>query len=220
VVNPPHLALFDIDGTLCDSQAAEDACFVQAVHKVMGIVIDDTDWSRFQTTTTRGILTELSAENTSAPTRIAETEAHFVALLREAQPTHPGDFQEIPGAQAFLAQLEADPAWQVGIATGGVAEEARFKLACCGLDLDAYPHATSSDALSREAIMQLATARAGCPLSRTIYFGDNSWDVRATERLGIPLIGIGHKTAKLQALGVRHTFRDYRDPDSILAAMG
>jgi hypothetical protein len=43
--------------------------------------------------------------------------------------------------------------------------------------------------------------------------------VIVSRRLGIRMIGIGRRHEKLRELGVPHVFRDYTDPDAILAVL-
>jgi hypothetical protein len=41
----PGLAVFDIDGTLCDTNAVDDSCFVQAVGEFLQVDSSQLDWS-------------------------------------------------------------------------------------------------------------------------------------------------------------------------------
>jgi len=78
---------------------------------------------------------------------------------------------------------------------------------------------TSSDAGGRRDIINIAAQRAGFDLSSVVYFGDAPWDVRASNALGIPMIGIGRRHEKLRTFGLRHVFRDYSEPDKIIDAL-
>lgn len=73
--------------------------------------------------------------------------------------------------------------------------------------------------LPRDLAPSLAATRAGSPLEGAVYFGDAPWDVIVSRRLGIRMIGIGRRHEKLRELGVPHVFRDYTDPDAILAVL-
>ena len=78
---------------------------------------------------------------------------------------------------------------------------------------------TSSDFPVREKVIRLAAHRAGCRLSSVVYFGDASWDIRASQNMGIPLIGIGHN-ADLFAQHERiDYFRDFSEPEKVLKAL-
>jgi hypothetical protein len=65
----------------------------------------------------------------------------------------------------------------------------------------------------------LAASRAGFALSSVVYFGDAPWDVRVTEMLQIPMIGIGRRFEELRSLGLPHVFRDYSNPDAIIEVL-
>jgi beta-phosphoglucomutase-like phosphatase (HAD superfamily) len=143
----------------------------------------------------------------------------FASSLELEQPKYPGDFSPLPGAIEFLLRLRSELRCDVAIATGCFELSARFKLRCCGINLDTVPHATSSDTPSRGEIIALAASRAGYALSNALYFADGPWDVQASKRLGIPMIGIGRRYQELTALGLEHVFRDYTEPERILAAV-
>lgn len=49
--------MFDIDGTLIESDDFDSECFTEAVKEVTGFDID-TDWSRYEHVTDAGILNE------------------------------------------------------------------------------------------------------------------------------------------------------------------
>jgi beta-phosphoglucomutase-like phosphatase (HAD superfamily) len=213
------LAVFDNDGTICDTQEVEGRCFARAIAEVIGRSLPTTDWSAYEETTCAAIARELLAGDRAARTTEAAIERAFVRLLVAERPSFPGDFCPLRGAISFIQRLKADRICAVAIATGCFAASARFKLQCCGITLDDYPHATSSDTSRRSDIIRLSAARAGFDLSSVIYFGDAPWDVRASHVLGIPMIGIGRRWEHLRTLGIRHAFRDYTDADAIIRAM-
>lgn len=212
------LAIFDNDGTLCDSQAAEIVCYTRAVEAVTGRTLTADDWAAFHEPTSAAMARHLLEGDEAAAAKEEAIKREFLRLL-EAERVHcPGDFTPIPGAVEFLARVREEVC-PVAIATGCFDATARFKLACCGIALEAYPHATSSDAPRRRDIIPMAAARAGHELASVVYFGDAPWDVRVTGLLGIPMIGIGRRYEHLRELGVPHTFRDYSEPDRILEVL-
>jgi phosphoglycolate phosphatase-like HAD superfamily hydrolase len=213
------LAIFDNDGTLCDSQEVEGVCYARAIEHVTGKSLSTLDWTTYDEPTSTAIVRDLLAGDAASERKEAEIEREFVRLLEEERPKFPGDFCPLPGAVEFIERLQRDRICSVAIATGCFDASARFKLQCCGLALDAFPYATSSDAPRRRDIIPLAASRAGFDLASVIYFGDGLWDVRVSRILGIRMIGIGRRHEQLRALGVEHTFRDYSDPDRIIEIM-
>ena len=212
------LAIFDIDGTICDTQAVEGRCYALAIEHVTGLRLSTHDWSVYDEPTSAGIVRQMLAGDISLKEKEERIKHEFCRLLRNERPSHPGDFSPISGAVEFIDRLQ-EQSFHVAIATGGFDIEAQFKLECCGIDVGAFPHATSSDASCRSDIIALAALRAGFELTSVVYFGDAPWDVKACAKIGIPMIGIGRRHEKLRSLGVQNTFRDYSEPDRIMSAL-
>jgi phosphoglycolate phosphatase-like HAD superfamily hydrolase len=213
-----RLVIFDNDGTLCDTQEVEGRCYALAIERVTGLSLSSADWSTYDEPTSAAIVRQLLAADAASAHKEERIKEEFCRLLRQERALFPRDFSPLAGALEFIEELRAHGT-RVAIATGGFDDEARFKLECCGICIDAFPHATSSDTPRRGDIIALAAQRAGCELSRAVYFGDGPWDVRACARLSIPMIGIGRRHEQLRSVGVRYTFRDYRNPEAILAAL-
>lgn len=213
-----HLILFDIDGTLVDSQEFDSELYVQAVGEVLEIEIGD-DWSVYRNVTDGGILDEIidKAGLKAGRLRIhSEVKAVFAGLVSEHLDEGGGRLPEIEGAGAFLAELKSIPEVSMALATGGWEETARMKLRAAGLDRYSIPLASGSDAFTRTEIMQIAEKRAlGSQeaVSRT-YFGDGIWDKQASEELGYEFIAIGDK--------VQHhaEYPDFREKAVILRRLG
>jgi beta-phosphoglucomutase-like phosphatase (HAD superfamily) len=177
------------------------------------------DWTNYDEPTSSAIVRKLLAGDPRAVVQEERIKREFVRLLEEAYPKYPGDFTPLPGAVQFINRLMEEKVCSVAIATGCFDTSARFKLHCCGVALDHFPHATASDTPRRRDIILLAAARAGVELSSVVYFGDAEWDVRVSRFLGIPMIGIGRRIEKLRSLGIQHVFRDYADADAIIRAV-
>jgi len=212
------LAIFDNDGTICDTQDVEGRCYAESIRRVLGRSLPTLDWTQYPEPTSRAIVQALLAGDPKAEEKEAQIKAEFCRLLREEQAKFPGDFSPILGAVEFLAQLERNRI-RIAIATGCFDASAEFKLQCCGVELRRYPHATASDTPRRAEVIRLAAQRAGFDLNHVIYFGDAPWDVRASAALNIPMIGIGRRCGQLRELGLTHVFRDFTRADTILEVM-
>jgi len=213
------LSVFDIDGTICDTQDVEGRCYALAIERVTGMSLATLDWTAYDEPTSSAIVRQLLAGDSAAQQKEDQIKSEFHRLLQEEQPHFPGDFTAIAGAIEFLERLSEEKVCDIAIATGCFDITARFKLDCCGIALERFPHATSSDASGRRDIITIAAQRAGFDLSSVVYFGDAPWDVRASNALGIPMIGIGRRHEKLRTFGLRHVFRDYSEPDKIIDAL-
>jgi phosphoglycolate phosphatase-like HAD superfamily hydrolase len=189
--------MFDIDGTLVDSVGFDNGCYAEALRSVLNVDFDAT-WRSYTHITDSGILEELLASRAfdrPADELRAAVKRQFVASMRAHFARDPAAVREIPGAKALLAALARAPGVRVAIATGGWLETARLKLAAIGIDPDEVPLATSSDAIERVRIMQLAEARALAgvlPRTRT-YLGDGAWDQRASAELGYRFVAVGRR---------------------------
>jgi len=213
-----HLVMFDIDGTLVDSTEFDGRIYAEAIHEVLGIVVD-RHWSTYPHVTDGGLLEELLRRHgiaDPAGTRQTAVEQRFVAMIRDYVLGDPASVREIAGATALLRMLRDRADCRVAIATGGWRETALLKLHAAGFDLDGIALATSSDAHPRVEIMRIAERRAlgGVEPRRRTYFGDGPWDQRACSDLGWDFVAIGG--------AVRHQpgFRCYSDPPAVLACLG
>jgi phosphoglycolate phosphatase-like HAD superfamily hydrolase len=213
------LAIFDIDGAICDTQEVEGACYARAIERVTGRSLSTLDWTAYDEPTSSAIVRDLLVGDSAAERKEEEIKTEFVRLMEEERPNFPADFSPILGAVEFIERLKKEDICSVAIATGCFDASARFKLWCCGIELEAFPFATSSDTPRRRDIIPLAASRAGFDLASVVYLGDAPWDARVSAILSVPMIGIGRRYEQLRELGVRHVFRDYSGADRIIEVM-
>src|SRR5713226_8497309 len=96
------LAIFDIDGTLIDSKAVDNECFLAS----LGISADAIDWSDYPHHTDRGLTQEFLRRRWSrdpAEENIVRHRAAFIEALHARITT----LEEIRGARAFIDFLRA-----------------------------------------------------------------------------------------------------------------
>lgn len=219
-----HLLMFDIDGTLTETMAVDEICYMDTLRALYGTAEIDTDWAAYPHTTDTGVFgVTFERLHGRAPTP-GDTRAFqepFFARLEALGRAAP--FAPIPGAPALLDALRARPGQAVSLATGAWSGSARIKMGSAGLAFDAFPSATADDGLSRESILQTSLARALSHARRehfdsVVYVGDAVWDARTCRNLGIPLIGVatGPRAERLLAEGAAAVVPDYRDLDAFL----
>jgi len=204
------IAIFDIDGTLTQSQSVDNACFVQAFEIEFGIRDVDTDWSIYPHTTERALTSEILRRAVGREPTEREVALHrqrFLSLLRERST----GIEEIPGARRFLDEL-GQRGWRVAVATGAWSHSARVKLRAAGFR-DDLPLACCDDASSREEIVLKAIDLAG-GTGPVILFGDAVWDVRTAAALNLPIIGVGD-----DASGATATIEDFSDVNLVMQVM-
>jgi phosphoglycolate phosphatase-like HAD superfamily hydrolase len=214
--------MFDIDGTLTDTQAADADAFVEAVKETLGIAEVDTDWASYPHVTSEGVLDEIVRRALGRPVAPAESrtvQRRFVGMLARKI------LHEIPGAAAFLRRLAA-AGYAVSLASGDWELSACHKLAAASIPVDGLPAAFCDSAQSRTEIMRHSLSRSlrhyRCDgFEQIVYVGDGSWDVHAARELGWGFIGIESSKApsKLRALGARHVFPDYLKSEAILSVL-
>ena len=190
-----HLAVFDIDGTLVDSDEFDGQLYAEAVRDVLGVEVNCT-WSRYSNVTDSGILDEILDEHSVIADRLeihAQVRQKFVGLTQSYVARHVTALREIPGAKSLLDMLRSRHSVAVAVATGGWRETAELKLRGIGLDPDRLPLATASDSSDRCAIIRLAERRAlnGQVAKCRTYFGDGEWDKKAATDLNYAFVAVG-----------------------------
>jgi phosphoglycolate phosphatase-like HAD superfamily hydrolase len=221
------LAIFDIDGTLTDTNAIDDACYRSAVAAAIGVPEAEVDWSGTAHFTDRGIFDWLfDVRGRPAPSEadIGIARNRLTELLTAAMAASPREFQPITGAPAVFAHL-AKHGWRISIATGCWGPSARLKLRAAGIDVPDAILACSDDAASRSDIVDLSRERAsafyGCEFSRIVCIGDGTWDVETAASLRLPFVGVGRgeRAARLRRAGAAVVIEDYADLDRFTAAL-
>ncbi len=221
--------MFDLDGTLVDSNAIDSQCYLQALVDVFGFDLDkiDRNWGNYPHITDAGILqtlcqTELGRDPT--PVELCAYQQRFLELLIIAVSQKP--LQSIAGASEILDKLNADPHYAIAIATGAWKQTAQFKLQQAGLDGIVMPMACSDDARARVDIMQCAYDRTLAVYQQSqfqtvTYIGDGVWDGIASKQLNYHFIGIGtgDRIADLFATGAKSVFPHYQNLTEIMSAI-
>lgn len=185
-----RLAIFDVDGTLTDTNAVHIACYFWAAAAVYGPAAARADWAGAPHVSDAAIAHWLAEAHLGRPPRADEFDAHragFLVHLREALACDPAGFAPVPGAPGLLVALRV-AGWHVALATGSWGASARLKLAATGVADGDVPLASADDGRSREDIVRAAAERAGAPLEawgRAVSVGDGAWDVRTAATLGL-----------------------------------
>ena len=157
-----HAVIFDIDGTLLQSAAVDDALYRQAVAEVLGDVRLRATLHDYEHVTDTGILSSIFTDNELERDvrRENAVRARFVELLDAHIAVH-GPFREIPGAADLLHALQASPRHAVAMATGGWRQSAELKLRSAHIEYANVPLFTADDDSARTGIMKLALAGLG-----------------------------------------------------------
>ena len=222
-----RIAVFDVDGTLTDTNEVDNECYLRAVGEILGLDAAELNWSRAPHVTDAALLHWLCVEYCGRALSGGEGEAvldRFLAHLRSELAARPERFQPIAGAAQVFAQL-SNKGWAIALATGGWQASARLKLAAAGIPHDPLVMASATDADTRTAIMRLAVERAaahvGSQFERIVSVGDALWDVKAARELTWPFVGIarGERAIQLRAAGAAVVLPDLLDVTAFCRAL-
>jgi len=218
------LVIFDIDGTLTDSKAVDDQCFVDTFSELFDINLNEINWEEFEDVTDTGLSREIIKKYKKreiSKTILKKIQRLFFRKLRHAMDQDPDCCRAITGAQEFLNLLQ-EKQIPLCLATGGWRKSAEMKLKQADLPYEPFTLATSSDHYKRRTIINVAIARAQFEyqqkFSKFIYFGDGIWDVRVCETMGIPIIGVDfHQSGQLEKIPyVSAVIKDYEGTNRLL----
>jgi HAD superfamily hydrolase (TIGR01509 family) len=203
--------IFDIDGTLVDSNDAHAEAWVRALAEHGRRV----EFARVRPLIGMGsdkLLPTVTGISTGTPEGQAISDRRSEIFLRDFLP----HLQPTPGAQRLLEWLR-DERMQLGIATSAKEQELGALLHVAGVS-KFFEAATTSDDADRSKpdpdIVSAAIDRLGCPAIDTVMIGDTPYDVEAAIRAGIGIIAFrcgGWGDAELKgALAV------YDNPDDLV----
>jgi phosphoglycolate phosphatase-like HAD superfamily hydrolase len=222
------LVMFDMDGTLTDSFALDENCYVRAIEQALQLSGVVTEWDTYLHTSASYCLREIVQRARGLPPSVEESLAvqnRMVALMREIEKLHGRRTLEIPGAGVVISELLRSGC-AVAIASGDWESTARHKLTTAGIPFENLPTAFCDCADARTEIMLTALARAKRhygreQFDRVVYVGDAAWDVRACRELNWPLIGVGggKLAEKLRALGVSEVIPNYEPFANFMAVL-
>ena len=194
-----HAKIFDIDGTLLQSDVSDDAMFLESVRGGLGDVKLRDSWGLYTQFTAAGILSEILLDNNleASPERVAAVRSRFIEGVRDHMAEH-GPFKEIPGALAYVQSLHTSATHRIAYATGGWGGSALLKLSLAGFPVNGVPLASSDDHFQRPQIMLRALEQLGETFDTVTYYGDGHWDRLAADTLGWKFVPVGKKLEGLE----------------------
>ena len=215
-----RLAIFDVDGTLVDSQNAIVAA-MDAAHARAGIAPPE----RSATLSIVG----LSLREAMAALHPAGGDALHAALvthykesfraLREAG-TGEADSPFFPGARDAVARLDR-AGWLLSIATGKARRGLDHMLDTHGLRPLFIGTQTADDAPSKPhpAMVLNCLAATGAEARDAVMVGDTAFDMAMARAAGVRAIGVGwgyHPPERLAAAGAERVVADFAELEAVL----
>ena len=210
---PLRAVLFDVDGTLVDTNYLHVVTWWQAfaqhgqrvpmadIHRAIGMGSDQL--------LDRLLPTDRDRDADSG-LRISH-DALYAAYWTRLRP--------LPGAVELLRACKARGLAVVLASSAGEAESGVLRAA---LDAeDAIDDATFSGEVERTKpapdLVQVALAKAGVPAGQAVFTGDTVWDVQASQKAGVPCIGLLSGGIGRQELIDAGAAQVYADPGALLA---
>ena len=221
------LAIFDIDGTLTETNEVDDKCFVKAFAASHQITNIETDWTKYTHVTDSGLLSEIFNQKLGRSPNEEDFlifKSRFIENLNEYASKDETLFAEVSNAKAMLEKLKLEKDWAIALATGCFYDSAKLKLEKAKIKVKDFPIGTADDTVSREEILRTAIEKSlekyGLEeFEKIVSIGDGVWDVRTAKNLSLDFVGIasGKRAEVLREEGANYINKDFRDYENFLA---
>lgn len=221
------LLLWDVDHTLIDGGGVSQDTFDLAFKLLTGRDAEHPAFTGGRTDA--AVLAGMLADNGADPSgwSWAQQRAALIEALARTTGALRQRGRALPGAEACLRRLAAEPGVLQSVLTGNVEENARVKLATFGLErwLDFTIGGFATEQHARWTLVPLAQGKAaqrhGFDPRRdvTVLVGDTPSDVEAGRLGGARVIGVGtggHPPDELLEAGADAALPGLENPDALL----
>ena len=208
------LAIFDVDGTLVDSQAMI-AASLTAAFRAEGLAVPER--TRMMSIVGLSLVDAMAA---LAPGHEPTQHERLAAAYKEAFWQHRanGEHTEtlFPGAEELLVKLRACDGVALGIATGKSRRGVAHLIEKHGWEGWFATIQTSDDHPSKPhpSMITTALAEAATAATRTIMIGDTSYDIAMARAAGVWTAGVtwgNHPAVELTKAGAHTIANDFND---------
>lgn len=208
----PAGVLFDVDGTLVDSNYLHVAAWLRAFNEIGRTV---PAWRIH-----RGIGSDsgvmlgdlLGAEASSSADEVKKRHTDVYADLSSL-------LVPLPGARDLITELARRGA-RIVLATSAPSDELDLLRSTLNID-DLITATTDADdvetAKPEPDVVAIAQQRSGCARDRVIFVGDSTWDMQAARRAGVVPIGLRSGGIGADELRDAGAAEIYDDPADLLA---
>lgn len=228
-----RLLLFDIDGTLVDTDGAGREALRRALRQVFGETgpIDSFDFhGKTDPLIVRGLMREAGWRAEEVDARLDRVWAAYLeALVEELEERRrAGRVRPYPGVLPLLEAVSDDPRFAPALVTGNVADGAWHKLEAGELEDHFAFGAFGSDSARREDLPPIALRRAARRLghefapSEAVVIGDTPEDVRCARASGARAVTVAtgrHRPEELAEHDPDHVFEDLSDTGAVIEAL-
>ncbi len=207
-VRPPGAVLFDIDGTLVDSNYLHVDAWLRALQAV-GHPVDAWRIHRGQGMGSSELLSTLlgaAADQVGSQAKEQHSE-HYQQSSEQ--------LRVFDGARELVTAV-AQRGVKVVLATSAAPDELEVLRSILDVE-DAVAEITAAEdvdaAKPAPDLVHVALQRAGVPADRVVFVGDTVWDVQACVKAGVACVGVltgGISAAELTAAGAVAVYEDCR----------
>jgi HAD superfamily hydrolase (TIGR01509 family) len=197
--------VFDVDGTLVDTNYLHVRCWSEAFHQA-GHVIEDARIHRAIGMGSTQLLAQLLGDDrdTSQDARIVDGHRTLYAL-------HWGHLQPLPGARALLHAC-AERGLSIALATSAETDELRAlrdSLDCDGVIDVCISAGDEGEGKPQPGVVKSALAKLDVDPDEALFVGDTVWDVEAGLRVPVRVFAVmtgGISFAELIGAGAERVF--------------
>jgi HAD superfamily hydrolase (TIGR01509 family) len=213
---PVTAALFDVDGTLVDTNYLHAVTWWEAFAQA-GHVVPMAEIHR-----AIGMGSGLMLDKLLPADRDSDADADIRAAHTALYATYRSRLRPLPGAADLLRACQRRG---LTVVLASSADEAEFTLLRAALDAeDAIDAATFSGDVeaSKPApdLVEVALDKAGVSAGQAVFIGDTVWDVEACQKAGVPCIGLLSGGVSRDELASAGAAEVYPGPAELLAAFG
>jgi HAD superfamily hydrolase (TIGR01509 family) len=214
--NNVNAVLFDVDGTLVDTNYLHAVTWWQAFGQA-GHVVAMTDIHR-----AIGMGSDLMLNRLLPDDRDRDADADIRTSHSALYATYWSRLRPLPRAADLLRACRSGG---LTVVLASSADEAEFKVLRDALDAeDAIDAATSAGDVetSKPApdLVEVALDKAGVPAHEAVFVGDTVWDVQASQKVGVPCIGLLSGGISRDELITAGAAQVYSGPAELLADLG
>jgi phosphoglycolate phosphatase len=214
---PLRLILFDVDGTLVDSQAAITAAMAEAFEGV-GLDVPPREVILSIVGLSLPLAMQELAPDQDAATVDALVDGYKSSYRLTREAAGAGHSPLYPGARAALAELHEVPDYLLGVATGKSQRGLDALIAAHGLDCFVTRQVADHHPSKPHPSMVLtAMAETGVEAASTVMIGDTRFDIEMGRAAGVTTIAVPWGYHDAEALGADYLIRDFAELRPLLA---
>lgn len=206
-----RLVLFDMDGTLVDSQVAITSAMSEAFAKVGHVAP-----SREAILSIVGLSLDLAmaklTPDADTATRDALVEGYKSSYLVSRQASGAGHSPLYPGTTEVLAALHAVPEYLLGVATGK--SQRGLDAVIAAHELSCFVTRQSADfhpSKPHPSMIHTAMSETGVAPEHTVMIGDTSYDIDMGHSAGVTTIAVDWGYHAADQLGAHHTISSFAE---------